>query len=65
MKKTLCVIAYCITIEGLLELNAEATIVVQVRPVAETRLSPHQEHSPGPSSSDDNSYVHNSKIKLV
>ena len=29
------------------------------------RVSLHQEHSPGPSSSDDISYVHKSNIKLV
>ena len=36
MKKTLCVVAYRITIEGLLELNAEVPTFVQVSPVAET-----------------------------
>ena len=36
MEKTLCIVAYRITIEGLLELNAEAATFVQVRPVAET-----------------------------
>ena len=34
MKKTLVVVAYRFNIEGLLELNAEAPIIVQVRPVA-------------------------------
>mgnify|MGYP007038708046 CR=1 FL=1 len=35
-KKTLVVVAYRFNIEGLLELNAEAPIFVQVRPVAQT-----------------------------
>ena len=35
-EKTLCVIAYRITIEGLLELNAKVPTFVQVRPVRET-----------------------------
>ena len=35
-KKTLVLIAYRFNIEGLLELNAEAPIFVQVRPVAQT-----------------------------
>ena len=35
-KKTLVIVAYRFTIEGLLELNAEAPIIVQVRPVAQT-----------------------------
>ncbi len=36
MKKTLVVVAYHFNFEGLLELNAEAPIIVQVRPVAQT-----------------------------
>ena len=36
MKKTLVVVAYRFNFEGLLELNAEAPIIVQVRPVAQT-----------------------------
>ena len=38
MKKTLVVVAYRFNIEGLLELNAEAPIFVQVRPVAQTSI---------------------------
>ena len=38
MKKTLVVVAYHFNIEGLLELNAEAPIFVQVRPVAQTSI---------------------------
>ena len=39
MKKTLVVVAYHFNIEGLLELNAEAVIFVQVRaPVAQTSI---------------------------
>ena len=38
MKKTLVVVAYRFNIEGLLELNAEAPIFVQVRPVALTSV---------------------------
>ena len=34
--KKLVVVAYRFNFEGLLELNAEAPIIVQVRPVAET-----------------------------
>ena len=37
-KKTLVVVAYRFTIEGLLELNAEAPIFVQVRHVAQTSV---------------------------
>ena len=37
-EKTLVVIAYRFNIEGLLELNAEAPIIVQVRPVAQTSV---------------------------
>ena len=39
MKKTLVVVAYRFNVEGLLELNAEAPIFVQVRaPVAQTSI---------------------------
>ena len=38
MKKTLVVVAYRFNFEGLLELNAEAPIIVQVRPVALTSI---------------------------
>ena len=38
MKKTLVVVAYHFNFEGLLELNAEAPIIVQVRPVAQTSI---------------------------
>ena len=38
MKKTIVVVAYHMNIEGLLELNAEAPIFVQVRPVALTSV---------------------------
>ena len=38
MKKTLIVVAYHFNFEGLLELNAEAPIIVQVRPVAQTSI---------------------------
>ena len=67
-KKTLVVVAYHFTIEGLLELNAEAPIFIQLNePVAHTSIVVHQLHSPGRLSSSeyDISYVHNSKIKLV
>ena len=37
-EKTLFVIEYRFNIEGLLELNAEAPIFVQVRPVAQTSV---------------------------
>ena len=38
-EKTLVVVAYHFNIEGLLELNAEAPIIVQVRaPVAQTSI---------------------------
>ena len=37
-EKTLVVVAYRFNIEGLLELNAEAPIFVQVRPVAQTSV---------------------------
>ena len=37
-EKTLFVIAYHFNIEGLLELNVEAPIFVQVRPVAQTSV---------------------------
>ena len=38
MKITLVVIVYRFNFEGLLELNAEAPIIVQVRPVAQTSI---------------------------
>ena len=38
MKKTLVVVAYRFNFEGLLELNAEALIIVQVRHVAQTLI---------------------------
>ena len=37
-KKTLVAVAYHFNIEGLLELNAEAPIIVQVRHVAQTSI---------------------------
>ena len=37
-KKTLVVVAYRFNFEGLLELNAEAPTIVQVRPVALTSI---------------------------
>ena len=37
-KKTLVIVAYRFNFEGLLELNAEAPIIVQVRPVAQTSI---------------------------
>ena len=37
-EKTLVVVAYHFNFEGLLELNAEALIIVQVRPVAQTSI---------------------------
>ena len=37
-KKTLVVVAYRFNIEGLLQLNTEAPIFVQVRPVAQTSV---------------------------
>ena len=37
-EKTPVVVAYCFNFEGLLELNAEAPIIVQVRPVAQTSI---------------------------
>ena len=37
-EKTLVVVAYRFNIEGLLELNAGAPIIVQVRPVAQTSI---------------------------
>ena len=66
-EKTLVVVAYSFNIEGLLELNAEAPIFVQVRLSHRPRSSWHQSHSPGRLSSSeyDISYVHNSNIKLV
>ena len=41
MKITLVVVVYHFNFEGLLELNAEAPIIVQVRPVANTDLGRH------------------------
>jgi len=38
MKKTLVVVAYRFNFECLLELNAEAPIIVQVKPVALTSI---------------------------
>ena len=38
MKITLVVIVYRFNFEGLLELNAEVPIIVQVRPVAQTSI---------------------------
>ena len=38
MKKTLVVVAYRFNFEGLLELNVEAPIIVQVRQVAQTSI---------------------------
>ena len=38
MKITLVVVVYRFNFEGLLELNAEALIIVQVRPVAQTSI---------------------------
>ena len=37
-EKTLVVVAYRFNIEGLLQLNTEAPIFVQVRPVAQTLI---------------------------
>ena len=37
-KKTLVAVAYRFNIEGLVELNAEAPIIVQVRHVAQTTI---------------------------
>ena len=67
-KKTLVVVAYRFNIEGLLELNAEAPIFVQLNePVAHTSIVVAPAALPGRLSSSeyDISYVHNSKIKLV
>ena len=38
MKKTIVVVAYHFNFEDLLELNDEAPIIVQVRPVAQTLI---------------------------
>ena len=38
MKKTIVVIAYRFNIEGILKLNAETPIIVQVRPIAQTSI---------------------------
>ena len=35
-EKTIVIVVYHMNIEGLLELNAEAPIIVQVRPVTQT-----------------------------
>ena len=63
-EKTLVAVAYRFNIEGLLELNADAPIIVQVRSVAQTSIVVAPAALPGRlSSSDDNiSYVHNSKL---
>ena len=37
-KKTVVIVAYCLNIKGLLELNAEVPIIVKVRPVAQTSI---------------------------
>ena len=37
-EKRLIVVAYHFNIEGLLELNVEAPIIIQVRPVAQTSI---------------------------
>ena len=66
MKITLVVVVYRFNFEGLLELNVEASIIVQVRHVAQTSIVVAQSHSAGRLSSsdddDDISYVHNSKL---
>ena len=66
-KITLVVVAYRFNIEGLLQLNAEAPIFVQVRPVAQTSVvvAPVALPQETFSSEYDISYVHNSNIKLV
>ena len=67
-KKTLVVVAYRFNIEGLLELNAEAPIFIQLNePVAHTLIivAPAALPRETVSSEYDISYVHNSKIKLV
>ena len=67
-EKTLVVVVYHFNIEGLLELNAEAPIFIQLNePVANTSIIVAPAALPGRlSSSEYNiSYVHNSKIKLV
>ena len=65
-KITLVVVAYRFNIEGLLQLNAEALIFVQVRPVAQTPVVVALVVLPRRLSSsdddDDISYVHNSKL---
>ena len=38
MKITLVVVVYRFNFEGLLKLNAEALIIIQVRPVAQTSI---------------------------
>ena len=67
-EKTLVVVAYRFNIEGLLELNAEAPIFVQLNePVAHTSIVVAPAALPRETSSSeyDISYIHNSKIKLV
>ena len=66
-KITLVVVAYRFNIEGLLQLNAEAPIFVQVRPVALTSVVVAPVALPGRLSSSeyDISYVHNSNIKRL
>ena len=63
-EKTIVVVAYRFNFEGLLELNAEAPIIVQVRPVAQTLIvvAPAALPREISSSDDDISYVHNSKL---
>ena len=64
MKITLVVVVYHFNFEGLLELNAEAPIIVQVRHVAQTSIVVAPAALPERllSSDDDISYVHNSKL---
>ena len=64
---TLQDIAYRFNIEGLLELDAEAPIFVQVRPVAQTSVIVPPITPPWRLSSSEYtiSYVHNSNIKLT
>ena len=67
-EKTLVVVAYRFNIEGLLELNVEEPIFVQLKePVAQTSIvvAPAAPPRRLSSSKYDISYVHNSKIKLV
>ena len=66
-KITLVVVAYRFNIEGLLQLNTEAPIFVQVRHVAQTSVVVAPVAFPGRLSSSeyDISYVHNSNIKRL